>query len=362
MASDEDDDKQFEPSQKKLDDARKKGEIAKSADLSTAASYGGLLLIFIAFGSGSLSALGTVLSNLIAKSDEFSSLLFHGGASVVTGSLISATLAAIGSWFLIPALAALLAILAQRSLIFAPEKLLPKLSHISLVANAKNKFGRNGVFEFFKSFFKLLVYSALLWFFLLSRITTILETVHQTPAMITVTLAQLMIEFLFIILVISTLIGAVDYLWQVQEHQRRNRMSRKEMLDESKQQEGDPHIKQQRRQKGYTIAMNQMLTNVPDADVIVVNPKHYAVALKWDKGSGTAPVCVAKGVDEIAARIREVAIESAVPIHRDPPTARAIFATVELGQEVLPQQYQAVAAAIRFAEMIRQKAKGARAK
>ncbi|MGB8814338.1 MAG: EscU/YscU/HrcU family type III secretion system export apparatus switch protein, partial [Paracoccaceae bacterium] len=122
--------------------------------------------------------------------------------------------------------------------------------------------------------------------------------------------------------------------------------------------EGDPHAKAQRRQRGYDIATNKMLADVATADVIVVNPTHYAVALKWDRTAKRAPICVAKGVDEIAARIRERAAEAGVPIHRDPPTARALHASVELGQEIRPEHYRAVAAAVRFAEAMRRRAKG----
>ena len=99
-----------------------------------------------------------------------------------------------------------------------------------------------------------------------------------------------------------------------------------------------------------------MMADVPTASVVIVNPTHYAVALKWGGGAGTAPVCVAKGVDEIAARIRDVAAGHAVPIHADPPTARALHATVDIGEEIAPDHYQAVAAAIRFAQAMRQKA------
>ena len=116
-------------------------------------------------------------------------------------------------------------------------------------------------------------------------------------------LFRLAIEFLFLVLVIAVVIGAVDYMWQQAEHIRRNRMSHKELRDEHKEQEGDPIFKQIRRQKAYDIATNKMLADVPKADVVVVNPTHYAVALTWSRKAGTAPVCVAKGVDEIAAFI-----------------------------------------------------------
>ena len=98
-----------------------------------------------------------------------------------------------------------------------------------------------------------------------------------------------------------------------------------------------------------------MLADVPKADVIIVNPTHFAVALQWDRSSGRAPLCVAKGVDEIAARIRERAIEAGIPLHSDPPTARLLYSNLEIGQEVHPDHYRAVAAAIRFSEAMRQK-------
>jgi flagellar biosynthetic protein FlhB len=100
-----------------------------------------------------------------------------------------------------------------------------------------------------------------------------------------------------------------------------------------------------------------MLADVAKADVIIVNPTHFAVALRWDQASGRAPVCVAKGVDEIAARIRERAAEAGVPLHSDPPTARLLHATLKIGQEIHPDHYRVVAAAIRFSEAMRKKAR-----
>jgi len=351
----QDDDKQYEPTQKKLDDARKKGEIAKSADLNTAASYGGVLLVAMVMGATTLPEFAQYLSNIIENSDQLSKEFFRDSAQPVSGNIIQGVMVSISAWFLLPALLVILSILAQRSFVVAPDKLVPKLSRISILSNAKNKFGRNGLFEFGKSFFKLLIYSVVLAVFLKSKLPEILGTVHLTPAMATSVLLRLVVEFLSIVLIIALSIGVVDFMWQKAEHTRKNRMSRKEITDEAKQSEGDPHMKQQRRQRGYAIAMNQMLADVPDADVVIVNPEHYAVALKWNRNAGAAPICVAKGVDEIAARIREAAMDAAVPIHRDPPTARLLFAKVEVGQEIWPDHYQAVAAAIRFAEKLRGK-------
>ncbi|GKY86683.1 flagellar type III secretion system protein FlhB [Sinisalibacter aestuarii] len=351
----EEDDKQHEPSQKKLDDARRKGDVPRSADLTTAAAYGGFILVALSFGASGLQSTGASLAGLLARAGELSREMFAGGGRVVTGAMMAELGLGLMPWLLVPAAFVLIASIALRSFTVAPEKLQPKLSRIDPIANAKNKFGRGGLFEFGKSFAKLTIYSVVLAVFLWRQLPEMLGTLALTPALATVVLLDLGVRFFSLVLVIALAIGGVDYLWQRQEHLRKNRMSRKELMDEAKQNEGDPAMKQQRRQKGYDIAMNRMLSDVPGADVVVVNPTHYAVALKWSRLPGAAPVCVAKGVDEVAARIRELAAEAGVPIHSDPPTARAIHATVEIGQEIRPEHYQAIAAAIRFAEEMRRK-------
>ncbi|KIN74575.1 Flagellar biosynthesis protein FlhB [Sulfitobacter guttiformis KCTC 32187] len=163
-----------------------------------------------------------------------------------------------------------------------------------------------------------------------------------------------------VVAVVSGVIGGVDALWQHASHMRKNRMSRKELTDEAKNSEGDPHLKQERRQRALAASQNQMMKDVPSADVIIVNPTHYAVALKWSRLPGEAPICVAKGVDEIAATIRRIGAQAGVPIHSDPPTARALHAAVELGSQIRHDDYAPVAAAIRFAEEMRRRAKGKR--
>jgi len=358
MSQDDDSaEKSHEPSQKKLDDARKKGEFPKSVDVTTAAAYAGLLGATVMVGSSSMSAMGTAMSNLLSRADTLSTLWFEESGTSLSLNLIGAVSKPMLSWFGLPALAAILAIIAQQAFVVAPDKLQPKLNRISPIANAGNKFGRSGLFEFFKSMTKLVIYSVILGVFLYWQLPDILSTTQLAPEMGLMVLSDLSVGFLALVLVVAIVIGAIDLTWQHHEHLRKNRMSRKEVTDEAKQSEGDPHLKGQRRQRGYDIAMNQMLGDVPDADVIIVNPTHYAVALKWSRATGSAPECVAKGVDEVAARIREIGAESGVPIQRDPPTARALFASVEIGQEIQPEHYQAVAAAIRFAETMRAKAK-----
>jgi len=358
MSDDQDaSDKQHEPTQKKLDDARKKGEIARSADLNTAASYAGLTLAALGLGAWSLTRLGELGAGLIGQADRLAPMLLSGSGTAPVGGLMARVALAVLPWFALPGLAVIVSVVAQRSLVVAPERIKPKLSRISLLSNAKNKFGRAGLFEFAKSTAKLSLYTLLLGLYLSHHVEEMIGTMHLSPGMAAATLARMAVSFLLVAVLIAAAMGAIDYLWQAAEHQRRHRMSHEELKEEIKQSEGDPHMKQQRRQRGMDIATNRMLRDVPTADVVIVNPTHYAVALKWDRGKVGAPVCVAKGVDEIAARIREVAAEAGVPMRRDPATARALHASVEIGQEILPEHYRAVAAAIRFAEAMRAKAR-----
>lgn len=354
---DEDTDKSHEPTQKKLDDARKKGEIPRSADLSVAAGYGGLLLCILTAGVGSVQALGSALTIMLDQAGRLAPLIFDGDPRAPLGGLMSAVIGGAAPWFLLPAGVVLAVLFAQRSFTFAPSKLQFKLSRISPISNAKNKFGRNGLFEFAKSFVKLVIFSAVLGVFLKARLSEMASAALGEPGYAVVLLARVAIEFIFTAFLIALSIGGIDFLWQRAEHQRKNRMSDKELRDEHKEAEGDPHMKGHRRQRAQEIALNQMMAEVPKADVVIVNPTHYAVALTWSRKRGEAPVCVAKGVDKVARRIREVAQEAGVPIHSDPPTARALYATTELGREIAPEHFRPVAAAIRFAEAMRKRAK-----
>lgn len=355
---DDDTEKSFEPTQRKLDEARKKGEVAKSMDVSVAAGYLGLTVALVAVGASTIQSAGNGLMVLIDQASSIAPLVFEGDPATPIGGIMLQMILAVAPWFAIPAIAVVLSVVAQNAFLVTPSKIAPKLSRINPIANAKNKFGRSGLFEFAKSFAKLVIYSICLSFFLKFRIAEMAAAIQLDAMMVPALLGRLMIEFLMIVIAVAASIAVVDYFWQRAEHTRKNMMSRKDMTDEAKESEGDPHLKQKRRQKAQEIAMNQMLTDVPKADVIIVNPTHYAVALQWSRMPGAAPVCVAKGVDEIAARIREAAQAAAVPIHSDPPTARALHAIVDIGHEIPPEQFRQVAAAIRFADAMRQRAKG----
>lgn len=345
--------KPHEPTPKRLEEARRKGEVPRSMDLSAAAVYGGMLLTGIALGAVTLHQSGEALLILLDQSDRLAPLVLSDGGRSLAGGLMARLGFGLAPWFVIPAVMALAVLIAQRAVVFAPTKLAPKLSRVSPVANFRNRFGRNGLFEFAKSMTKLIVFSIVLAVFLSAELPRLMASIYLSPGGATVLLGQLTLRFLFLVFVVALIIGAIDFMWQRAEHMRRHRMSHQELRDETKQTEGDPHLKQERRQRGYDIATNRMMADVPTADVVIVNPEHYAVALSWSRKRGDAPVCVAKGVDEIAARIREAALEASVPIRRDAPTARSLHATVAVGEEIPREQYAAVAAAIRFAERMR---------
>lgn len=359
MSGQEDEsDKSFEATEQKLLDARKKGEFAKSTELSTAASYAGLLIAFLAAGYSGLSELGTTLMVIIDQSAQLAPLFFGGTASAPLQGILRSVTSSLLPLFLIPALAVLVTLFAMKGIVFAPTKIEPKISKISLIANAKNKYGRTGLFQFLLSFLKLNIYSICLAVFITKRLDEMVAVLHTNPQSTVILLADICIDFLIVVVIVSAIIGGIDAVWQHFEHLRKNKMSRKEVVDETKNSEGDPHMKQERRQRAHSIANAQMASEVSTADVIIVNPTHYSVALRWDRKPGEAPICVAKGVDETALRIREIANEKDIPIYSDPPAARALHATTETGSQISPEHYKAVAAAIRFAEAMRQKAKG----
>lgn len=362
MTEDQDDvgDKPYEATAKRLEDARREGEVPSSADLTATAAYAGFVLSAIAAGPSALSAAAAGFAALIDQSEHLSEQLTSPGGAAAAGGILLVVVQTNLVWFLLPAALAIAAILAQRAFVVAPKKLMPRLSRVSPIETAKQKFGRDGLFEFSKSFAKLLIFSVVLGGFLWYRLPGLLATVAMAPGAIVVELLRLSLAFLAITVGISAAIGIVDFFWQTAQHARKHRMSHKELADELKDTEGDPYLRQARRQRGYDIATNRMLADVPGADVVIVNPAHYAVALRWNRGTGRAPVCVAKGVDEVARRIREAAGAAGVPIHRDPPTARALHAAVKIGAEILPEHYRPVAAAIRFAETMRRKAEGHR--
>ncbi len=352
MAED-DSEKTHEPTPEKLRQAREKGELARSADIGVAAIYVAMLVAFAAFGAAAAQGAGAAMAGILGGVDRLEGRILGPGGSGVALSAVTASIAPLLPILLAPFAAAALAYAAQQAIVVAPDKIVPKLSRISILSNAKNKFGPTGLVEFAKSTVKLCAIMGILAWFLLAETDRMAALVRADPRVIGPEMMRVGVALLSIIAAVASVIAAVDYVWQRFDHARKNRMSHQELRDEHKKSEGDPHMKGERRRRAQAIAMNQMMAAVPKADVVIVNPTHYAVALKWSRKSGAAPECVAKGVDEIALAIRRAAAEHAVPVRHDPPTARALHATVEVGQEIPPDHYKAVAAAIRYAEQMR---------
>ena len=240
---------------------------------------------------------------------------------------------------------------------FAPSRIEPKWSKLSIVSNAKKKFGPSGFSEFVRSTLKLSFVLLVAGVAAAGQFMTLPGLAGLEAGALGQVLFRQALGLVGLFTLAAVVIAAIDLPWKRFEFAKKQRMSLQELKDESKESEGDPHLKSARRERGRARAMAQQMQAVPTADVVLVNPTHYAVALKWERGKGGAPVCVAKGVDEVARRIREIAAEHGVPIRRDPPTARSLYDLVEVGEQIRREHYAAVAAAIHFAEQMRKKSR-----
>ncbi|MFD1883732.1 EscU/YscU/HrcU family type III secretion system export apparatus switch protein [Paracoccus pacificus] len=359
--SEDKDDKQYDASPQKLRKAREKGDIPRTPEVGSALAYIGsfvglcligapLCLYWLAqavrigfdFGPGPGPG-----SNDAPAAGRFDAAAGFVG---VSGLLMLAVMA-------VPATLVLAGLVAQRSIVFSPQKLAPDFSRINPVKNAAQKFGKSGLVTFLMSLARVSLVAAGGWYLFASLLDRLAATVFTGGPQWVQGLGDMLWQVIMLGAGIAAGFAVLDLLWKHHEHRQRNRMTRKEMEDEHKDSEGDPHMKAARRQKAIDLALNSMLKDVETADVVMVNPTHYAVALKWNRGSGRAPICVAKGTDAVAARIRARAAEARVPLWPDPPATRALYATVDIGQEIPADHFAAVAAAIRFAQKMRDKAR-----
>ena len=344
--------KTHEATPQKLERARRKGELARSQDLQTFAAYLGLTGAVFLAGHWTAVRLGEVLMAFLDRPAELAAHFVTAASTI--GAEIGGRLAlALAPFFVLPGALILAVLVAQRAVVVAPEKLKPRLSRLSPIANAKQKYGAHGLMEFAKSAIKLIAVAAVLALALVAELDDLPGYVQIEPRFLPALLRRQFWTIATGVLVLAFAVAVIDLIWQRHSHRRRMRMTHQEVRDETKQSEGDPHMRASRRDRGREIAANRMLHDVPKADVVIVNPSSFAVALKWSREAGAVPICVAKGVDEIARRIRVRAAQAGVPIHRDPPTARSLHALVEVGHTIAPEHYKAVAAAIVFADRMR---------
>lgn len=356
MAGEEQDDSQertLEASEEKLRQARAKGDVAQSKEVTTTLLYAGMMLVVLVSGGAVVSGVAQILSNLLRNPDMYADGLLYAPNKQAFQDLLTGLSGVLAPVFLLPAAFVLLSLIAQQAITFAPDKIQPKLSKISLLSNAKQKYGPSGLAEFVKSFVKLMLVGLIAALYLWQKFYELPALSQLPPGILPGQLRQGALGLMLFVVLTSAAIAAIDLPWVRHQYAKKHRMSLQEMKKESKESEGDPQQKSARRRRAEELANNTMLRDVAGADVVIVNPSHYAVALKWDRQRGTVPICVAKGVDALALRIREKAKMSNVPIHADPPCARSMHSIVEVGELIRPEHFAAVAAAIHFSDQAR---------
>jgi len=334
-----------EPTQKRLDEAIRRGDVVKSQEVNTWFIIGAATLNLMIFSSSMGGGLETALRGLIANAHA---VAFDGGALMhLVTRLGSEIIAAAAIPFLVLMAAAVAGNMIQHRFLWSTEPLRPALSKISPASGLKRLFSRQALVNFAKGLAKLAlvggIMAALLWPER-GRLDALVDT---DPAGTIGLTRALSLSTLGVVVAVLTVIAALDYLWQYRQWYERQKMSLRELKEEFKQTEGDPTIKAKIRQLRQTRARKRMMAQVPKASVVITNPTHFAVALQYERGMN-APVCLAKGADAIALRIRAVAEEARVPIVENPPLARALHATVELDQEIPPEHYKAVAEVISY--------------
>lgn len=344
--------KSFEATESKLRKAREQGDVPTSQEVTSLALYLGLAIGMIALGVGTSEALLTQLSALLEYPVRTGELML----STTSGSELGwGLVAAFAPIIFCLAVAVLGALFAQRSVTFAPDKIKPKLSKISPLSNAKQKYGRDGMAEFGKRAVKLCIITVAAFVYLIRLSTEVAFEIGRPEAYLFPKLMQETLLLLGWMIAATLLIAAVDVPFVQWSHRLKQMMTRDEVKEDQKNTDGDPHMKSLRKQRAREISQSSQLSDVATANVIIVNPTHYSVALKWDRMGGGAPVCVAKGTDHFALAIRTRAKEHGILIHSDPPCARALHATVEVGEPIRPEHYAAVAAAIHLADQLSQR-------
>jgi flagellar biosynthesis protein FlhB len=339
-----------DPTQKKLDEALERGDVAKSQEVNTWFVLAAATLILLSF-SGSMSAgITKILGGLIGQAHNIP--VDGRGLLHTMQSLGLQTIAVIAVPFVLLVLAAIAGNMIQHRLVWSAEQLKPKLHKISPGAGFKRLFSKIAVANFVKGLIKLGLIGAVMTGLLWPKRDQLDAMVTMDPAAILALTRTLSLEMLGMVVAILAIVAAADYFFQYRQWYERQKMSVRELKEEFKQTEGDPAIKAKIRQLRQTRMRKRMMAAVPKASVIITNPTHYAIALQYERGMN-APVCLAKGIDTIALKIREVAAEHRIPVVENPPLARALHATVEIDEEVPPEHYKAVAEVIGYVMRLR---------
>ena len=361
MAQDTQDDSQKteEPTQRRLEEARKKGQVAKSQEVTHWFMILAAALLIGVFGASFTKGIASSLYRFV---EQPHSIRLDGG---LLREVLFETMGELGLAVLAPVvvivLAALISGFIQNGVVFSVESLKPKLEKLSLAKGLKRLFSSRSIFEFAKGVAKIMIVGAVVVLLMWPEREIMFNVISLGAAQFMEVLQGLATRVLVGVLAIMTVIAGLDFLYQKHKFLKEHRMSKQDLKEEYKQSEGEPMIKARLRQIRTERARRRMMAAVPQADVVVTNPTHYAVALKYEHGSMDAPVLVAKGIDSIAFRIREVAEQNEVPIVENPPLSRALYDSVNLDQEIPAEQYKAVAEVIGYVMRLKGKRPGPRA-
>lgn len=342
MAEAQDDDKTEPATPRRLQQAREDGQVAVSRELTTFAGLAAVTLTLIVAGPDTLQALILRLSIFLARSHE----LVPAGPTVYRLAGL-AWLNASAPFVLAAMVAGAGAVLLQTRFLLSAKALRFDFARVNPRSGLKRLLGPEALIEAGKSVAKIAVLGIVLWRVILSDLPSLLMAPYGDPRQLLGRAVSPVLHVIMVVLIAQAAIAAVDFLWVSLRHARGLRMSRQDIIDEQKESEGDPRIKARIRQIRMARARRRMLAAVPKATVVITNPTHYAVALVYDRAKHAAPRVVAKGVDTLAARIREVAAENRVPVVANPPLARALY-QVELDADIPAEHFQAVAEIIAY--------------
>jgi flagellar biosynthetic protein FlhB len=339
-------DKTEDPTQRRLEDARKKGQIPQSKEVGNFFMIGAFTLICAMMFPMLFEAAKNSLAKYITSSHDF---LFRDDSFMEIGYMMAIDIAkilAIPLGFLF--VAAAIGPLSQNGFHASASSIQPKFEKISLIKGAKRMFSRRSFVEFLKGIIKISIVGYICYSEVKGELGAISKVIHMDMTELLTYLSGLCLKILVGACIALFFIAIIDFMYQKFEFLKSMRMTKQEIKDEYKQQEGDPHIKGKLKQIRMEKARSRMMAAVPKADVVITNPIHFAVALVYDQEKGQAPVVVAKGTDKVAERIKELANENKISIVRNPTLARQLFADCELEQEIPFQHFQAVAEVISY--------------
>lgn len=345
MAESEGGEKTEEPTRKRLDDALKKGDVAKSQELNTWFGLAATALVVSIFADGAVLSLSQTLTRFLASADRIA----VDGVSLraMTAGLGLAVAAALALPMLFLVLAGIAGNMVQHPPIMTGEPITPQFSKISPAAGFKRIFSAEGLLNFFKGLLKITIVGVVIWTIAWPERSRLATLAESDLAGLLPLLKQLSLRVLVASVVVFAAIAIADYLFVRYRWRKKLMMSLQEIKDEHKQQEGDPHIKGRIRALRQQRSKKRMMAAVPSATVVIANPTHFAVALKYEPGMN-APMCVAKGVDAIALRIRKIAEDAGVTVIENPPLARSLHAALDVDREIPAEHYKAVAEVIGF--------------